>query len=117
MEYEYEPSGFFVVAFRTKLGQDIWEFLTRDDVVKSLIDKAQTGRPAIETVGSKMKQLFGDRLSQLSEEKWTNYGSMTGQMIYQILQRHGFQKTNVRKNTKGDPLFNTGMTYKRVRID
>lgn len=84
----YEPKGFGDI-FSTPLGKQIWEFLNTDDIWIRLELTTQLGHPAVEGIGDKLLERFGDSLKK--DDSYTDrLKQAIGHMVRPIMEAHGY---------------------------
>jgi hypothetical protein len=101
----YTPHHFSDL-FKTKLGGDIWKFLTERDNIIRMETASKLGHPAVEAIGNEMITVFGKKLVMEDRVK-----QMTGHMIRQILEDLGFVIHQQRVRCRKQDLFTSGTRY------
>ena len=85
----YKPKGFGDVS-NTPLGQEIWEFLQTEEIWVRLELTTQLGHPAVEGIGDKLLEKFGDLLTK--EEQYSDrIKQAIGHMVRTIMESHGYR--------------------------
>jgi hypothetical protein len=85
----------FQNEYQTELGQNLWRFLNRDDIVARMETATDLGQPALQAVEDQLLATFGeailpDRIKQ-----------MIGRMVRQVMEANGFEHvtSDVRLNS------------------
>ncbi len=87
MKYvNYDPKGFGDI-FNTNLGKKIWDYLNSEDAWIRLELTTQLGHPAVEGIGDKLLDQFGQ---QIKEDR---VKQAIGHMVRAIMEYHGYHLT------------------------
>lgn len=99
----------FSDLFKSKLGGEIWKFLTEWDNIIRMETASKLGHPAVEAIGNEMITVFGKK--QVKENR---VKQMTGHMIRQILEDSGYVIHQQRVRCRKQELFTSGTRYKKA---
>ena len=85
----------FQNEYAAPLGQDLWSFLNRDDVVARMETATDLGQPALQAIEDQLLETFGDAV--LADR----VKQMVGRMVRQIMEGRGFEHvtSDVRLNS------------------
>ena len=86
---DYKPGNFGDI-FQTPLGQEIWEFLNTDDIWIRLELTTQLGHPAVEGIGDKLLDKFGDSLKK-DDPYADRLKQAIGHMVRPIMEANGYK--------------------------
>ena len=101
----YRPDS-FASLYTTPLGQNIWEFLNREESVAQLETASDLGKSAVEGISEVLLESFG------SEVLSDRVKQMIGHMTRQIMEQHGWEMDPTPVRILGVP-FSKGARYKR----
>ena len=80
----YDPKGFGDI-FASPLGQAIWQFLNTEEIWVLLKLATELGHPAVEAIGDKLIDKFGDAVKDPPRIK-----QAIGHMVRPIMEFHGY---------------------------
>lgn len=101
----YEPGSFAAIA-GTPLGEDVWNFLRRIDIVARMEAASYLERAAVEAVGPALVHEFGEDVAD------DQFKQMTGHMTRQIMEAIGYELVQ-KGMTILKGIFSTGARYQR----
>ncbi len=127
--YTYDAPAAFGALFATDLGQAIWDFLRRPDVVRSLIVAARLGQAPVSAISDELLAEFGsanaalppkDQLAEGLRRRFPAGRPVTadrlkqfiGSLVKAVLATHGFvirSKNAAARDPEG--LFSTSARY------
>ena len=82
------------------------EFLAEESTVRAMVAASESGRPAIEAIGSDLLRQFGDRVRPNPVKQ------RIGRLVRPIMELHGFEPHKRRRSAKS-ALFTAGTVYRR----
>lgn len=80
----YKPKGFSDI-FNASPGKEIWEYLNTDDIWIRLELTTQLGHPAVEGIGDKLLEKFGEKVHE------DRMKQAIGHMVRAIMEAHGYE--------------------------
>jgi hypothetical protein len=107
----YKPATFLDVFQKrgTRLGPQLWRFLTEPENIIRLETASELGRPAIEGVAVRLEEIFGN---QIKEDR---VRQMIGHMVRQIMEHGlGFVLSNQNVKVRVGVLFSRASKYRRL---
>jgi len=102
MEYH---TGIYSKLYSTDLGQEIWQFLTKEENLIRMETASDVGKPAVEGVIRQLGGAFGDKLNDLRIKQ------MIGHMIRQIMENDGYRLDAQNVKVSKGILFNKSSRY------
>jgi hypothetical protein len=100
---KYDSWKFTKIA-ESKLGIDLWDFLTHHDNIIRMQTASDLGKPAAKALTRHLLNKFGDQVREFRVKQ------MIGHMIRQILKNNGYELEQ--RNVKvDDGLFNKASRY------
>ncbi len=131
IDYAYSDPGSFAVLAASDLGLALWEFLTRPDIVRSLIVAAMLGQAPVSAISDELLAEFGvpgsslpprerlanglrNRFPQGTPVSLDRVKQMIGHMIKLILAAHGYKVRSTSSSAR-DPegIFTTSARYEK----
>jgi hypothetical protein len=85
----YEPKGFGDI-YTTPLGKKIWKFLNTEYIWIRLELTTQLGHPAVEGIGDKLLENFGNELKK-DDLHTDRLKQAIGHMVRYIMESHGYK--------------------------
>lgn len=85
----YDPRNFNDI-FKSPIGQEIWQYVNSEDIWIRLELTTQLGHPAVEGIGDKLLEKFGDTLSK-DDSSSDRLKQAIGHMVRFIMESHGYE--------------------------
>jgi hypothetical protein len=108
MSKSYLPQQ-YAELFETRLGQEIWIFLSEPDTILRMETATYLNRPAMEAVIPSFRLRFGSVAFDDQVKR------MTGHMVRQVMEANGYELDRMGvRITAADKGFTTAARYKRA---
>jgi hypothetical protein len=93
-------------------GPEILELVRESKSRRLLIAAAESGVPPVTAISGKLLQLI-----PVKDAKLTPLKQFTGLCVRAVLEEEGFQVAETGVRVSNDPIFRTGSTYHRIKVD
>lgn len=105
---KYNPWKFTKLA-ESKLGLELWDFLTEHDNIIRMQTASDLSKPAVKALTRHLLDKFGDKVRKIRVKQ------MIGHMIRQIMEKNGYELEQ-RNVLVDDGLFYKASRYKLQKI-
>lgn len=107
--YKFQPGSFSDIS-STEVGLELWSFLNSESSIIRLETATELRRPALEALQTQLVEKFGPTIKV---DRWKQ---MTGRMVRQIMEHHGYSLDQTGVRIRDGVLFTSAARYTKPNL-